>query len=99
MLSLMASCSSTEDIPTYDTANGVISLNVITDTQFESRAVNESDYEKLGNYTVQIYKDGNLLSGMEWKYVVEEDTTGLTNYHYYPKSLPPRFVQFFAATM
>ena len=23
---------------------------------------------------------------MEWKYVVEEDTTGLTNYYYYPKS-------------
>lgn len=79
MLSLMASCSSTEDIPTYDTASGVISLNVITDTQFESRAVNESDYEKLGNYTVQIYKDGNLLSGMEWKYEDVPDTLELSN--------------------
>ena len=25
-------------------------------------------------------------NGMEWKYVVKEDTTGLTNYYYYPKS-------------
>lgn len=25
-------------------------------------------------------------NGMEWKYVVEENTTGLTNYYYYPKS-------------
>lgn len=80
MLSCMTSCSSTEDIPAYGTASGVISLNVTADTQFESRAVNESDYTKVENYTVQILKDGKVVSGMEWKYAdIPEGVIELTN--------------------
>lgn len=47
---------------------GTVSLSISTDTQFKSRAVDESLYMNLENYTVQILKDGQVVSGMEWKY-------------------------------
>ena len=68
MLSLMASCSSTEDSPMNNDGYGTVSLSISTDTQFKSRAVDESLYMNLENYTVQILKDGQVVSGMEWKY-------------------------------
>ncbi|CDD32838.1 putative uncharacterized protein [Bacteroides sp. CAG:714] len=80
MLSLMASCSSTEDIPMNNDGYGTVSLNILTDTQFESRAVDESAYSNLDNYTVQILKDGKVVSGMEWKYAdIPEEVIELTN--------------------
>ena len=47
---------------------GTVSLSISTDTQFKSRAVDESLYMNLENYTVQILKDGQVVSGMEWEY-------------------------------
>ena len=68
MLSLMASCSSTEDSPMNNDGYGTVSLRVSADTQFKSRVVDESAYKNLENYTVQILKDGKVIDGMEWKY-------------------------------
>lgn len=79
ILSSMTSCSSTEDIPTYDTASGVISLNVITDTQFESRAVDESYYQNLENYTVTIVESGKGTPIQQWKYGEIPEFTELPN--------------------
>ena len=80
MLSLMASCSSTEDSPMNNDGYGTVSLHVSADTQFKSRAVDESIYKNLDNYTVQILKDGKVVSGMEWKYTdVPEEPIELSN--------------------
>ena len=80
MLSLMASCSSTEDSPMNNDGYGTVSLRVSADTQFKSRAVDESIYKNLDNYTVQILKDGKVVSGMEWKYTdVPEGPIELSN--------------------
>lgn len=80
MLSLMASCSSTEDSPMNNDGYGTVSLHVSADTQFKSRVVDESIYKNLDNYTVQILKDGKVVSGMEWKYTdVPEEPIELSN--------------------
>ena len=68
ILSSMTSCSSAEDSPMNNDGYGTVSLSISTDTQFKSRAVDESLYMNLENYTVQILKDGQVVSGMEWKY-------------------------------
>ncbi len=41
-----------------------MALNVGTD--FQTRAIAESDYKDLANYTVQILKEGDVVSGCEW---------------------------------
>ena len=68
ILSSMTSCSSAEDSPMNNDGYGTVSLSISTNTQFKSRAVDESLYMNLENYTVQILKDGQVVSGMEWKY-------------------------------
>lgn len=79
MLSLMASCSSTEDSPMNNDGYGTVSLRVSADTQFKSRAVDESAYSNSDNYTVQILKDGKVVSDMEWKYAdIPEELIELT---------------------
>ena len=68
MLSLMASCSSTEDSPMNNDGYGTVSLNILTDTQFKSRAVDESYYQNLENYTVTIVESGKGTPIQQWKY-------------------------------
>lgn len=46
---------------------GLVKLSLNVGTEFQSRAITESDYTNLANYTVQILKDGNVVSGCEWK--------------------------------
>lgn len=62
-----ASCSSDEEA-VQDAAEGKgfvkLALNVGAD--FQSRAITESDYTNLANYTVQILKDGKVVEGCEW---------------------------------
>lgn len=59
---LLASCSSDEANEVIDAnGQGTVSLNVSTETGFQSRAVNESDYSTLSNYTVQILQSGKVL--------------------------------------
>ena len=65
---LLYSCSSDEAELQFSEGTGYVSLNLNTNIGFQSRAVNESDYQNLSNYTVQILKDGKVLDGMEWKY-------------------------------
>ena len=62
---------------------GTVSLRVSADTQFKSRAVDESIYKNLDNYTVQILKDGKVVSGMEWNYTdMPEEPIELSNGSY-----------------
>ncbi len=64
---LVASCSSEEEMA-QGVADGKgrlkLALNVGTD--FQTRAINESDYTNLANYKVQILKDGRVVDGCEW---------------------------------
>lgn len=62
------SCSSDEAELQFSEGTGYVSLDLNTNTGFQSRAVNESDYKNLSNYTVQILKDGKVLDGMQWDY-------------------------------
>lgn len=65
---LLYSCSSYETELQFSEGSGYVSFNLNTNTGFQSRAVNESDYQNLSNYTVQILKDGVVLDGMQWDY-------------------------------
>lgn len=65
---LLYSCSSDEAELQFSEGTGYVSLDLNTNTGFQSRAVNESDYKNLSNYTVQILKDGKVLDGMQWDY-------------------------------
>ena len=79
MLSLMASCSSTEDSPMNNDGYGTVSLNILTDTQFESRSVDESYYQNLENYTVTIVESGKGTPIQQWKYGEIPEFTELPN--------------------
>lgn len=62
------SCSSDEAELQFSEGTGYVSLDLNTNTGFQSRAVVESDYQNKSNYTVQILKDGKVLDGMQWDY-------------------------------
>lgn len=63
----VASCSSDEEVVQGAAeGKGLVKLSLNVGTEFQSRAITESDYTNLANYTVQILKDGNVVSGCEW---------------------------------
>lgn len=86
MLSLMASCSSTEDIPMNNDGYGTVSLNILTDTQFESRAVDESYYQNLGNYTVEITNSNGYKVATYTGTTIPSELIELTNDTYWIKA-------------
>ena len=77
---LLYSCSSDETELQFSEGTGYVSLNLNTNIGFQSRAVNESDYQNLSNYTVQILKDGNSLH--KWDYNDIPEFTELANNTY-----------------
>ena len=83
---LFASCSNDDAGSVVDpNGSGTISLNVAADADFKtSRAVNESDYENLSNYTVQIQKDGKTIN--EWAYDEVPEFVDLANGSYQLKA-------------
>ena len=63
----VASCSSDEEVVQGAAeGKGLVKLSLNVGTEFQSRAITESDYTNLANYTVQILKDGNVVNGCEW---------------------------------
>lgn len=77
---LLYSCSSDEAELQFSEGTGYVSLNLNTNIGFQSRAVDESDYQDLSNYTVQILKDGNSLH--KWDYNDIPEFTELANNTY-----------------
>ena len=67
---LLCACSSEEDSLEIPEGKGLVRIGLSADTGFstQTKAVTESDYENLENYTVQIWKDGSVFSGMSWNY-------------------------------
>lgn len=65
---LLTACSSEEDSLQIPEGKGYVKLNLTADAGFQTKAVDESAYTNLNNYTVQILKDGNVVNGMEWNY-------------------------------
>lgn len=65
---MLTACSSDEDSLQIPEGKGYVKLNLTTNTGFQTKAVDESDYKDVDNYTVQILKDGKVVSGCEWKY-------------------------------
>ena len=63
-------CSSDADDVIEENGIGYVSLALNADVGFKTttKAVTESDYTNLNNYTVQILKDGNVVNGKEWNY-------------------------------
>lgn len=64
----LTACTSEEDDALIPEGKGYVKLSLNADTGFKTKAVNESEYTKLDNYTVQILKDGKVVEGMEWNY-------------------------------
>lgn len=89
---LATSCTSTEDdsMEAVVPGTGTVTLSVAADAGFStgSRAVDESAYKDLANYTVQILDDaGKEITGMEWKYAdIPEGTIELSNGSYILKA-------------
>ena len=68
MGALTVSCSSEDEAVQGATeGKGLVKLSLNVGTEFQSRAITESDYTNLANYTVQILKDGRVVDGCEWK--------------------------------
>lgn len=68
MGAFVTSCSSDEEAVQGATeGKGLVKLSLNVGTEFQSRAITESDYTDLANYTVQILKDGKVVEGCEWK--------------------------------
>ena len=67
MGALTVSCSSEDEaVQSAAEGEGLISFDVKTETGFQSRAVNEDDYENVGNYTVQLLSNSEVYR--EWNY-------------------------------
>lgn len=64
-----ASCSSEDEaVQSAAEGKGFVKLALNVGADFQSRAITESDYTNLANYTVQILnKDGKVVEGCEWK--------------------------------
>lgn len=76
-------CTSDEEEALIPEGKGYVKLSLNADAGFQTKAVNESDYTKLDNYTVQILKDGTLVPEMEWMYSkVPTELIELTNGSY-----------------
>lgn len=70
---LLCACSSEEDSLEIPEGKGLVRIGLSADTAFgaATKAVDEENYvtqHPVSDYTVQILKDGTLVSGMEWKY-------------------------------
>ena len=70
---LLCACSAEEDAPLAADGKGFVKIGLSADTAFgaATKAVDEENYvtrHPVSDYTVQILKDGTLVSGMEWKY-------------------------------
>lgn len=60
------SCSSEEELSQVYQGTGTVELTVNPDAGFQSRAVDESYYNNLKNYTVQVLKDGVVYNNCQW---------------------------------
>ena len=73
MGALTVSCSSEDEaVESVAQGEGAVKISLNTGTDFQSRAITESDYTNLANYTVQILKDGKVVQDLdgnlcEWK--------------------------------
>ena len=64
---LVAACSSEEEMNQSATqGKGLVKLALNVGADFQTRAITESDYTDLANYTVQILKEGRVVDGCEW---------------------------------
>lgn len=59
---LLCACSSEEEAALTAEGKGLVRIGLSADTGFstQTKAVDESEYENLENYTVQIWKDGRI---------------------------------------
>lgn len=66
---LLCACSSEEEAALTAEGKGLVRIGLSADTGFstQTKAVTESDYENLENYTVQIWKDGSQ-EGSDYTY-------------------------------
>lgn len=72
-------CTSEEDDALKPEGKGYVKLSLNADTGFQTKAVDESYYGNKENYTVQIWQDGQIVSGCEWKYSEIPTFTELQN--------------------
>ena len=71
---MLIACSSEEEAALTAEGKGLVRIGLSADTGFstQTKAVDESEYENLENYTVQIWKDGRIAqdgdgNNCEWK--------------------------------
>ena len=65
---MLTACSSDEDSLQIPEGKGYVKLNLTTNAGFQTKAVNESEYEDENNYTVQILRDGTTQVGEDYTY-------------------------------
>ena len=66
-IGLFASCSSDTEELLNESGTGFVSFSIQANAGFQTtRAADESAYEDLADYTVQILKDGVVVNNCEW---------------------------------
>lgn len=84
---LLTACSSEEDSLQIPEGKGYVKLNLTADAGFQTKAVNESDYENKENYTVQILSKEDGSTVKNWKYTeIPEGLIELENGSYVLKA-------------
>lgn len=76
------SCVSDNDNSALESGVGTLCLSVISETQFQSRIVNESDYNKTENYTIQIIDKATNAVKKEFLYKDVPERIELNNGSY-----------------
>lgn len=65
---VLVGCSSDGDSLQIPEGNGIVALNVNTDTGFQTRAAGDNAYKNLDNYTVQILQGDVVYNNHEYAY-------------------------------
>lgn len=65
---LLTACTSDDDLQQIPEGKGYVKLTLDTNTEFQTKAVDESYYSKKENYTVTITKSGENAPVHQWKY-------------------------------
>lgn len=77
------SCSSEVDDLNIPEGKGFVKIDLTPEVGFRTKAVSESDYEAVDNYTVQVYKAGNeknLIIDDKYKNLDDKYTLSIGNY-------------------
>ena len=80
---MLGSCSSEVDNLDIPKGKGFVKIDLAPEVGFQTKAVDESEYKDVNNYTVQVFKSGqeeNLIINDLYKNLEEKYSLNVGNY-------------------